>query len=230
MPDVHPNIDQLAAFDQGRLAEADWSAVEQHLAACTSCCTVLETTPGDSLVTLVQAALRAGSEKLTQEYRNSETAEASRPAPAEVPAELAGHPRYRVLRCLGAGGMGAVFLAEHLLMERRVALKVIHRHLMDRPETVERFRREVKGAARLAHPHIVTAYDAEEAGGVHFLVMEYVDGTTLDKVIRNRGPLPIADACNWIRQAALGLQHAHECGMVHRDIKPGNLLLLTAAQ
>jgi len=225
MPDTHPTFDQLAAFDQGRLMEADWSEVERHLADCTSCCAVLETAPGDSLVTLVQSALRAGTDKPTQEYRKADTAAALLPASAEVPAELAAHPRYRVQRCLGAGGMGAVFLAEHLLMERPVALKVIHRHLLDRPEAVERFRREVKAAARLSHPNIVTAYDAEEAGGVHFLVMEYVEGATLDKVIRERGRLPVADACDWIRQAALGLQHAHERGMVHRDIKPGNLLV-----
>src|SRR5947208_567252 len=82
-----------------------------------------------------------------------------------------------------------------------------------------------RAAARLAHPHIVHAYDAEQAGDAHFLVMEYVDGVSLDRLIREKGPAPVAAACDWVRQAALGLQHAYERGMVHRDIKPGNLML-----
>jgi hypothetical protein len=89
---------------------------------------------------------------------------------------------------------------------------------------VERFRREVKAAAKLAHPNIVHAYDAEQAGDTHFLVMEHVDGTSLDRLVAEQGRLPVAQACDCIRQAALGLQHAHEKGMVHRDIKPQNLM------
>src|SRR5262249_2205964 len=96
------------------------------------------------------------------------------PAREGLPAELTGHPRYRILELLGAGGMGAVYKAEHRLMERTVALKVISRALTDRPAVVERFRREVKAAARLSHPNIVTAHDAEQAGDTHFLVMECV--------------------------------------------------------
>src|SRR5262245_57290615 len=124
--------------------------------------------------------------------------------------------------------MGSVFLAEHKLMERLVALKVIHWHLVDRPEAVERFRQEVQAAARLSHPNIVTAYDADQAGNVHFLVMEYVEGVMLDRLLREQGRQPVALACDWIRQAALGLQHAADRGMVHRDIKPGNILLRNA--
>src|SRR5262249_3247528 len=95
---------------------------------------------------------------------------------------------------------------------------------------VERFRREVRAAARLSHPNIVTAHDADQAGDTHFLVMEYVAGTSLDRELRRRGPFPVAEACDLIRQAALGLQHAHERGMVHRDVKPANLLLTPAGQ
>src|SRR5207244_12176765 len=100
-----------------------------------------------------------------------------------APAALEGHPRYRVLGLLGVGGMGAVFKAEHLLMERAVALKVINHKLIDQPGAVERFRREVKAAARLTHPNIVTAYDAEQAGDAHFLVMEYVEGASLARLV-----------------------------------------------
>ncbi|TMQ30597.1 MAG: serine/threonine protein kinase, partial [Planctomycetota bacterium] len=146
-------------------------------------------------------------------------------ASPEIPEELLGHPRYRVLGLLGAGGMGAVFKAEHRLMERVIVLKVIHKHFTDRPAAVERFRLEVKAAARLSHPNIVTAHDADQAGDVHFLVMEFVDGTSLDRLVHERGPLPVAEACAYVRQAALGLQHAFERGMVHRDLKPANLML-----
>jgi eukaryotic-like serine/threonine-protein kinase len=145
--------------------------------------------------------------------------------PAELPAELAEHARYRVVQCIGQGGMGEVYKAEHRLMQRWVALKVIHRELMDSPQAVERFHREVRAAAALTHPHIVAAYDAEQVQGVHFLAMEYVEGTDLAQVVQQRGPLPVQKACDYIRQAALGLQHAHERGMVHRDIKPHNLML-----
>src|SRR5205807_7253241 len=99
-----------------------------------------------------------------------------------------------------------------------------------RGDSAERFRREVRAAARLQHPNIVTAFDAEQAGDVHFLVMEYVEGTTLAQVVGRRGPLPVAEACGYVRQAALGLQHAHERGMVHRDIKPQNLMRTPGGQ
>ncbi len=122
--------------------------------------------------------------------------------------------------------MGAVYKAEHRLMERTVALKIINRELTDRSAVVERFRREVKAAARLDHPNIVRAYDAEQAGDTHFLVMECVEGTTLARLVAERGPLTVAEACDCIRQAALGLQHAFEHGMVHRDVKPQNLMLV----
>jgi serine/threonine protein kinase len=99
--------------------------------------------------------------------------------------------------------------------------------LINHPHAVERFRREVQAAAQLTHPNIVTAYDAEQAGNVHFLVMEYVEGTDLASIVKHRGPLPVSEACELIRQAAEGLEHAHETGMVHRDIKPHNLMMTT---
>jgi serine/threonine protein kinase len=156
-------------------------------------------------------------------------AEAERASPA-LPSELENHPRYRVLAFLGRGGMGAVYKAEHKIMERCVALKMVGQDLDARPELVQRFRREVKAAARLAHPNIVTAYDAEQAGRTHFLVMEYVEGTDLARLVARRGKLPIEEACEYVRQAACGLQHAHEQGMTHRDIKPHNLMVTPAGQ
>ncbi|HVS36336.1 MAG TPA: protein kinase [Gemmataceae bacterium] len=149
---------------------------------------------------------------------------AGRTPPEVVPAELQDHPRYRVLGLLGQGGMGAVYKAEHRHMGRVVALKVINPGLVGSEAAVQRFRQEVQTAARLTHPNIVTAYDADHAGGLHFLVMEFLDGESLDEYLRRKNVLPVAEACDYARQAALGLQHAHELGMVHRDVKPHNLM------
>src|SRR5690349_21041859 len=155
----------------------------------------------------------------------SHPADATIPAAPDVPRELLNHPRYRVLKLLGRGGMGAVYLAEHLVMGRRVALKTITARFLESPEAVARFRREVRVAARLAHPNIVTAHDADQAGDLHFLVMEYVEGASVAEYAARKGPLPVAQACGIVGQAALGLQHAHEQGLVHRDVKPQNLML-----
>ncbi len=142
-----------------------------------------------------------------------------------IPPELANHPRYRVLSQLGAGGMGMVYKAEHVMMGRTVAVKVMAQKYTANPRAVERFRREVRAAAKLAHPNIVTAFDADEAEGRHFLVMEYVEGVSLDRVVNRRGPLPVTTACHVARLVALGLGHAHSKGMVHRDIKPQNVMV-----
>jgi serine/threonine protein kinase len=219
--DSHPTLAQLQAFDAGHLPPAERGPIERHLEACPACCGVLDSLPEGPLVAMLRAFASTP---------NGSGPAGNAPAPADVPADLVGHPRYRVLEVLGAGGMGTVYKAIHRLMERVVALKVIARRLTDRPDFVERFRREVKAAARLAHPNIVTAHDADRAGDTHFLVMEYVAGTSLDRVVERRGPLPVGEACELIRQAALGLQYAHERGMVHRDVKPHNLLRTPGGQ
>jgi serine/threonine protein kinase len=133
--------------------------------------------------------------------------------------------RYRLLDELGRGGMGRVYKALHTVMDRVVAVKVISPELIRDPLAVEWFRREVRACTQLAHPNIVMAYDADEAEGLHFLVMEYVHGITLDALVKQIGPLPIPYICALMCQAARGLQHAHDKAMVHRDIKPGNLLI-----
>ncbi|MDY0168949.1 MAG: serine/threonine-protein kinase, partial [Thermoguttaceae bacterium] len=134
---------------------------------------------------------------------------------------------YVVLDRLGAGGMGEVLKAEHRSMGRMVAVKVLAPKLVDSPEAVKRFHREVRAAARLIHPNIVAAFDAREHAGRHCLVMEYVEGFDLAQIVKRQGPLPVAEAVDYIVQAARGLQFAHENGIVHRDIKPANLLLQT---
>jgi formylglycine-generating enzyme required for sulfatase activity/tRNA A-37 threonylcarbamoyl transferase component Bud32 len=131
---------------------------------------------------------------------------------------------YRLLDCLGEGGMGQVFKARHVRMDKIVAIKLIHKERLSQPQIIERFSREARAAAQLSHPNIVIAHDAGQAGEVHFLAMEYVEGVDLAKLVQQSGRLAVALACEFIRQAALGLQHAFEKGVVHRDIKPGNLL------
>jgi serine/threonine protein kinase len=230
--DAHPSLEELTAFDRGRLRPRERTAIEQHIAACAACCQRLDSVGDDDLIELLRTSvsLVSPTDSLhTQALADGPSSDRKRSS-TEVPAELIDHPRYRLLAPLGTGGMGVVFKAEHRLMERIVALKIIRKELTQRADSVERFRQEVKAAARLSHPNIATAYDAEQSGDLHFLVMEYIAGTSLEYLVRTRGPLPIAQACDIIRQAALGLQHAHEHGMVHRDIKPQNLLVTPAGQ
>lgn len=132
---------------------------------------------------------------------------------------------YVVLEKLGEGGMGMVFKARHRRIQRVVALKLLPPVATKSPDAVQRFHREVEVAARLTHPNIVAAYDAGEANGAHFLVMEYVPGHDLSRVVKNEGPLAVDRAVLCILQVARGLEHAHAAGVVHRDIKPANLLL-----
>lgn len=132
---------------------------------------------------------------------------------------------YVLLERLGQGGMGQVFKARHVLMDRIVALKIIHADRLDQPEALGRFRREMQAAAKLAHPNVVLAHDAALLGEVYYLVMEYVEGNDLARLLKQHTRLAPGQACAYVRQAALGLQHAHERGLVHRDIKPSNLIL-----
>jgi serine/threonine protein kinase len=134
--------------------------------------------------------------------------------------------KYRVLERLGSGGMGIVYLCEHKLMRRRVAVKVLPSVKAEDPATLERFYREARAVAALDHPNIVRAYDIDQDENLHFLVMEHVDGASLQDIIKKVGPLDSIRAAHYMRQAALGLQHAHEAAnLVHRDIKPGNVLV-----
>lgn len=132
---------------------------------------------------------------------------------------------YRILELLGKGGMGRVYKAEHRSMKRIVALKVLSSNTLKTERAVQLFLHEIRAVGVLQHPNIVSAYDANEVQGKYYLVLEYVDGPNLDQLVRQQGPLPVGLACDYVRQAANGLQFAHELGMVHRDVKPANILV-----
>jgi serine/threonine protein kinase len=216
---THPANERLSAFSWGKLDEGDAKEIAAHLETCADCQRVVETQPDDALISLVRkvvtTTMAASTVTLIESW---------------LPTELLSHPRYRLIRWLGAGGMGVVYQAEHRLMERLVALKIISKKLTDNAVTVARFQKEVKAAAKLSHPNIVASYDAEQAGDLHFLVMEFIEGTSLARLVEDRGPLPVSLACDYVRQVALGLQHASEHGLVHRDIKPQNLMLTPNGQ
>src|ERR671931_1061130 len=133
--------------------------------------------------------------------------------------------RYRVVRKLGTGGMANVYLAEDQELGRRVAIKMLNdRHAGD-DQFVERFRREAKNAAALSHPNIVSIYDRGEAEGTYYIAMEYLDGRSLKELILSRGPAPVSVAVDYARQMLSALRFAHRNGIVHRDIKPHNVLV-----
>ena len=133
--------------------------------------------------------------------------------------------KYKLLSMFGAGGMSTVYLAEHVLMQRRVAIKVLPKQRVADTSYLARFQREAQAAATLDHRNIVRVYDVDNAGDIHYLVMEYVEGRDLQQIVKQDGPLEPAIAVEYLRQAAEGLSHAHQSGLIHRDIKPANLMV-----
>jgi tRNA A-37 threonylcarbamoyl transferase component Bud32 len=249
-----PGDGELLALHNGELAAEDLESVCTHLSVCERCearliaiqnadagiisnlqhflgheprsdstaCRVLE-----ERAKFIRPTTASGDRAADR----TRTHHASKPASADEFDLLTGIQtpfilgKYELMREIGRGGMGVVFTAIHKNLNKPVAVKVINPEHADRPLVVARFRREARALGELAHPNIVTATDADEAGGIHFLVMELIDGSDLASILRRSGPLPLADCCEVVRQAATGLQYVHERGRVHRDLKPSNLML-----
>ncbi len=239
MPDIrasHPAPRQLADYGLGKLSAENMLVIENHLATCAECRQNMENETVDSFVGKLRANAPTASTVLPRHTSLPPPAGASvasaslptgkaMPAPDEVPAELAGSSKFQILSKLGQGGMGAVWKAKHNFLGDVVAIKVMNRDVVAHPEARSRFLREMKLAGQLKHRNIVRALDAEEIGDLLVLVIEFVGGITLDRLVAQRGRLPVDLSCQCIMQAVLGLQHAHEKGMVHRDIKPANLII-----
>ena len=242
-----PSRDELTAFNNGRLGEAEAELVLRHLQVCPACEAAVDliAVGADSLgqelrrvrgsaepdqyanEAPLQRALAAVSGLVSAEEGTVISVHANTTAvdhPARV-RELKRLREYELQAELGQGGMGTVYKARHVKLGRTVAVKVLPKHLVESRDAVLRFEREMEAIGRLDHPNIVRATDAGEVDGTSYLVMEYVDGADLSRVVKAAGTLPIADACEVARQAALGLQHAAEHDLVHRDVKPSNLIL-----
>lgn len=235
-----PSQAELSALVHGTADIVDASTIADHVDACPVCAAVIRNleTSVDRVVAGLQASFVQDEFADESDYRKavdviaaigrdpSFTSPTSPVAPAAGDSPPLGRIRdYQLLKELGAGGMGTVYKALHTQLEKIVAVKVLPRERTLDPQAVTRFKREMKAVGRLDHPQIVRALDAGLDGETHFLVMEFVDGFDLGTLVSRVGPLAIPDACEIIRQAALGLQHAYEHGLVHRDIKPSNLML-----
>jgi serine/threonine protein kinase/formylglycine-generating enzyme required for sulfatase activity len=229
---AHPTEQILQAYGLGKLADAFAESVSKHLEDCSPCQKRVAEISSDSFSGRPHDAKgRPESPEPIDSSPAGQPAtvgEPSEPASSRghtVPSGLVDHPDYEVIAALGRGGMGVVYLAWNRLMARKEVLKVINRDLIERRGVLERFLREIRNAAQLHDPNIVTAYSAFRAGESLVFAMEHVEGEDLANYARAQGPLPVEHACYFIYQAALGLQYAHERGMVHRDIKPSNLIL-----
>jgi serine/threonine protein kinase len=237
-PYSHPSEEVLEALALGKLDDTTAVAMMNHVENCPDCRRRAAAAPTDSFLDRLRdahGATPAPDKSLTgvaSDLRASTAAPGTRlPSAASrlsatAPPELAALTQYQVVRELGRGGMGVVYLTHNTLMDRPEVLKVMNRALMSRPEAADRFLREIQSAARLDHANIVRSYSAVQLGEVLVFAMEYVDGLDLGMVVQTRGPLPLTNALYYAQQTALGLQYAFEKhAMVHRDIKPHNLIL-----
>jgi eukaryotic-like serine/threonine-protein kinase len=249
-----PDARVLERLLLGQIPVADAEPLEAHVAACSRCAARLQQIRADDPLVealrhtpvsgypentpLVQALI-PGLKRLRPDSQQSTVSEETRPgdsddavvhfdflAPAQAADELGRLGSYRVLKLLGAGGMGVVFLADDPRLKRRIALKVIKPQLVKRREVHERFMREAQAVARVEHDNIVTIFQVDEDRGVPFLAMPLLRGESLEQRLkRTRGPLPMDETLRLAREIASGLAAAHDHGLVHRDIKPGNIFL-----
>lgn len=234
-PKSCPDPTVLRAFAKGKLSDDRTAIVEQHLTECSLCLNALKA--ADQEEDTFEEYLRNFGESLCEETGYQRLLSAlDAPddwgaAPLTLPEREEPSPppslgSYRLSRQLGRGAMGTVYLAQHEKLKSWVALKLLTPRRQATAGALRQFEQEMKSIGQLEeHPNVVRARDAGQIDNHHFLVMEFVDGMDVGHLLRQRGPLEIPEACEIARQAALGLAHAHTHGLIHRDIKPGNLML-----
>lgn len=229
---LHPDDQTLNDYGLGKLDDDSAGRVDDHLSGCDDCRQRVAGLTSDSFLGRLRqvhkpspTSIPGGSmEPGTLSFLQGKTPSPP-PSMDSLPLGLADHLDYEIKRELGRGGMGVVYLAHNSMLGRDEVLKVMGRHIMERPGVLERFQREIRAVARLRHPNIVAAYSAFRIEGGLVFAMEYVEGLDLARLVKAKGPLSVTHAAYFVHQAAIGLQHAHEKGMVHRDIKPHNLML-----
>ena len=224
-----PSPHQLTAYVLGGLADPDFDLVAEHVSGCPACQKIL-------------GELDSASDSVLDRLREASVPEGESPDPPELDGLMRraeglgdgvhsaddvpqGFGQYEFVGLLGRGGMGAVHKALHTSLKRFVAVKILPRERASNPEAVLRFQREMEAVGRLSHPNIALAHDAGQLDGTLFLATELIEGIDLGKLVKRHGPLSVADACEVVRQAALGLAHAHDKGLTHRDVKPSNLMI-----
>lgn len=232
--DKHPCEADLAAYGRGQCDDGLEQEIERHILQCETCCQTLLSIPDDPLLErLGQRVATCDTDPAVGGVAPETDAGSLLPHPsieiAELESLLRDHPKYKLVRRLGEGGMGVVYQAQHRIMDRMVALKVISPRMLRHPDAQSRFQREVQISAKLNHPNIVPAFDADQIGENLCLVSEYFEGESLDQII-DRGPVDVARACDMVCQAAKGLSHAHHNGLIHRDVKPQNILVSESGQ
>jgi serine/threonine protein kinase len=216
-----PSREELQQLLAGTFPEIRVDEVTSHLNNCPDCQQLLSDC-GSAWPAGVNNTFRFDQEQEYQELENWLLGLSEDPGRDRLTALR----DYELLEKVGEGGMGVVYKARHTKMDRLVAIKLLSRKCLRDPQAIARFERETRTVGLLDHPHIVRAFDAGEASERHFLVLEYLDGKNMSEVVAQHGLLSVANASEIIRQAALGLQHAHRKGLIHRDLKPSNLMLV----
>ncbi len=230
---THLALEVLLAYAQGELGESPAERVRKHLEQCPDCTrrfAELEPTvmPSGSRSVRTTAGGVAASAKKAVSPENalgSDVLAAMRPV-ADLPEGLAALADYELLGEFGSGGPVRAFLADNRLMGRLEVLKVLGQSITGWPELLDRFMKDIGALAGLQHRNIVTGYSAFRSGDIVVFPVEYVEGDDLARLVKARGPLPVPRACYYVHQAAQALQYAHQQGLVHRDIKPGHLVVV----